>query len=80
MSYLDVEVGVGTIPLDDREEEVLAGPGESRDLEGEGFCIFVCNLVVVFLPLSFRLCNCIFVFLSDQEKVETLKENSLSKV
>ena len=31
--HLDVEVGVRPIPLDDGEEEVLAGPEESRHLE-----------------------------------------------
>ena len=33
--HLDVEVGIGPIPLDDREEEVFAVPGEGRNLEGE---------------------------------------------
>ena len=33
--HLHVEVGVGSLPLDDRQEEVLAGPGEGGHLERE---------------------------------------------
>ena len=33
--HLHVEVGVGPLPLDDRQEEVLAGPEEGGHLEGE---------------------------------------------
>ena len=33
--HLHVEVGVGPLPLDDRQEEVLARPEEGGHLEGE---------------------------------------------